>query len=72
MTITQCLDLVQLLHLIGFSHELVAKCQKMVHIVANEGGEQCQYALDIPLVHVPYLAFIMFHDEIVVLSIPYI
>jgi hypothetical protein len=71
MTIAQCLELVQLLHPIGFSHELVAKCQKMIHLVANAGGEQCQHALNIPLMHVPYIAFFLLHDEIIVLSISY-
>jgi hypothetical protein len=68
----QCLNLIQLSHLIGFSHEFVIKCQKMVHLVANEGGKQCQYALNIPFMHVLYTTFFLLHDEIVVLSIPYI
>jgi hypothetical protein len=43
----------------------------MVHLVANEGGEQCQYALNIPFVHAPYILLVVVHGEIAIMSIPF-
>jgi hypothetical protein len=43
----------------------------MIHVVANEGGEQCQYPLDIPSMHASYIPLVVVHGEIAILSTPY-
>jgi hypothetical protein len=43
----------------------------MVHLVANEGEEQCQYTLDIPSMHAYYIPLVVVHGEIAILSTPY-
>jgi hypothetical protein len=43
----------------------------MVHLVANEGEEQCQYTLHIPSMHASYIPLVVVHGEITILSTPH-
>ncbi len=71
MIVTQCPCLFEPLWLIGLSHGLLTKQQKIVCLVANDGEVQCEPTLDIPPMHVTRNLPYMFCVETLALSIPY-